>query len=81
MGISSNISGSQVRQLGKSLGITKEEELDFYKEFWVKRKFKYVKFIGELEQETNSQKYLNITKKTQPKLKNHHKKQQLLPKQ
>ncbi len=47
----------------KEIGITKDEELDFYKEFWVKRKFKYVKFIGELEQETKSQKYLNITKK------------------
>ena len=49
--------------VSKQIGITKKEELDFYKEFWVKRKFKYVKFIGELEQETNSQKYLNITKR------------------
>jgi hypothetical protein len=48
--------------VSKEIGITDKEKLDFYKEFWVKRKFKYVKFIGELEQETNNQKYLNITK-------------------
>ena len=33
MGISSNISGSQVRQLGKSLGITKEEAVKALQEF------------------------------------------------
>ena len=33
MGISSNISGSQVRQLGKSLGITKEEAVKALHEF------------------------------------------------
>lgn len=49
--------------VSKEIGITDKEELDFYKEFWVKRKFKYVKYIGELEKETNEQKYLNITKK------------------
>ena len=33
MGISSNISGSQVRQLGKALGITKEEAVKALQEF------------------------------------------------
>ena len=47
----------------KEIGITDKEELDFYKEFWIKRKFKYIKYIGELEKETLKQKYLNITKK------------------
>ena len=49
--------------VSKEIGITDKEELDFYKEFWIKRKFKYIKYIGELEKETDEQKYLNITKK------------------
>ena len=49
--------------VSEEIGITDKEELDFYKEFWIKRKFKYVKYIGELEKETDLQKYLNITKK------------------
>ena len=49
--------------VSKEIGITDKEELDFYKEFWIKRKFKYIKYIGELEKETRKQKYLNITKK------------------
>ena len=46
----------------KEIGINKDEEIDFYNEFWIDRKFKYVKYIGELEKYTTSQKYLNITK-------------------
>lgn len=46
----------------KEIGIKKDEEIEFYKEFWIDRKFKYVKYIGELENYTTTQKYLNITK-------------------
>jgi hypothetical protein len=49
-------------EVKKEIGIKKDEEMDFYNEFWIDRKFKYVKYIGELEKHTTSQKYLNITK-------------------
>lgn len=46
----------------KIIGIDRDEELTFYKEMWNDRKFKYLQFAGQYENETFNQKYFNVTK-------------------
>ena len=50
------------KEILKIIGIHKDEEALFYKEMWADRKFKYLQFVGQYEEETLNQKYLNVTK-------------------
>jgi hypothetical protein len=50
--------------------ITPTEQLDFYKETWISRKFTYVQFIGQYEKTKNNQKYVNVDIENGRKIKN-----------
>lgn len=54
----------------KIIDIKKNEESAFYKEMWINKKFKYLQFTGQYENETSNQKYLNVTKNDGRKINN-----------
>jgi len=53
-----------------SVGISQNEQIQFYNEMWSNRKFKYIQFAEHLEAETKKQKYVNVTKDFGRKIQN-----------
>ena len=53
-----------------SLEITREEELDFYKESWTNRKFDYVQFVEQYENTPKNQKFVNVDPENGRKIEN-----------
>jgi len=54
----------------KSIGIAKENEIEFYEEMWINRTFKYNQFTEYSEGEKVDQKYVNLNEKNGRKIEN-----------
>lgn len=58
------------KELIELIGIKDQEQYEFYREMWVKRKYKFVQFAEHLEAKTENQKYVNITENYGRQIKN-----------
>jgi len=58
------------KEILDSIGISENEQFQFYNEMWSLRKFKYIQFAEHLEAETKKQKYVNVTKNFGRKMQN-----------